>query len=110
MWNVDFLSVFPSVDVQDLGRMEKKILSLLCFDVSLSAKQYAAYYFDLREMSTKDSNFPLKPLDKNGQLRLEERTKLSDDWSKHVPKQGDKFKRSQSADWEPPKSPHAVLN
>jgi hypothetical protein len=111
VWNVDFLSVFPSVDVQDLGRMEKKILSLLCFDVSLSAKQYAAYYFDLREMSTKDSNFPLKPLDKNGQQRLEERTKMSDDWSKFVPKGPDgKIKRSQSADWEPPKSPHAVLN
>mmetsp|Transcript_17585 Transcript_17585/g.49494 ORF Transcript_17585/g.49494 Transcript_17585/m.49494 type:complete len:216 (+) Transcript_17585:1-648(+) len=110
VWNVDFLSVFPNVTVQDLGRMEKKILSLLCFDVSLSAKQYAAYYFDLREMSAKESNFPLKPLDKNGQQRLKDRTKRSDDWSKHVPSDKTRVKRSQSADWEPPKSPHAVLN
>ena len=51
MWNVDFLSVFPSVKVGDLAQLEKKILSLLRFDVSLAAKDYAQLYFDLKDLS-----------------------------------------------------------
>jgi len=106
VWNVDFLSVFPSIKVQDLAQLEKKILSLVMFDVSLSAKDYTRLYFDLREISTKA--FTLNPLDKDGQKTLEERTKRSDDWTKSVA--DPELKRTRSADHLPPRSPHAVLN
>jgi hypothetical protein len=109
VWNVDFLSVFPSVKVGDLAQLEKKILSLLRFDVSLAAKDYAQLYFDLRDMS--GQGFPLKPLDKDGKARLEMRTKLSDDWTKMASQSSNPgIKRSQSAEWAPPKTPNAVLN
>jgi hypothetical protein len=66
--------VFPSVKVQDLAQLEKKILSLLMFDVSLNAKDYTRLYFELRDIS--HQAFSLKPLDKEGQKLLEERTKI----------------------------------
>ena len=107
MWNVDFLSVFPSVKVQDLAQLEKKILSLLMFDVSLNAKEYIRLYFDLRSLSAQ--GFSLKPLDKDGQKLLEQRTKRSDDWTK-ASEDAPELKRTRSAEHLPPKSPHAVLN
>jgi hypothetical protein len=63
--------MFPSTTPYDLGQMEKKLLSLLSFDVSLKASQYAQIYFDLRAKSNEDHFRELKPLDKEGQDRLE---------------------------------------
>jgi len=74
VWNVDFIDMFPSATPHDLGQLEKKILSLLGFDVSLKASKYAQIYFDLRAKtnSSEDQHFgELKPLDKQGQERLE---------------------------------------
>jgi len=70
VWNVDFIDMFPSTTPYDLGQMEKKLLSMLSFDVSLKASQYAHIYFDLRANS-EDHFRELKPLDKEGQDRLE---------------------------------------
>jgi len=73
VWNVDFIDMFPSTTPHDLGLMEKKVLALVTFDVSLKASQYAQIYFDLRaQSSSAEENFhELKPLDKEGQERLE---------------------------------------
>jgi Cyclin, N-terminal domain len=108
VWNVDFLAVFPAVTVKDLGRLEAKYLNLLSFSVGLKASVYAKYYFELRDLSDKDeSNFPLKPLDKDGQRRLEERS-LSEQ-ERHSRRAMPA--RSQSADFGvSPRSPPAVLN
>jgi len=71
VWNVDFIDMFPSTTPHDLGQMEKKLLSMLSFDVSLKASQYAQIYFDLRAKSNEESFRELRPLDKEGQDRLE---------------------------------------
>jgi hypothetical protein len=73
VWNVDFIDMFPSTTPYDLGQMEKKLLGLLQFDVSLKASQYAQIYFDLRSQAqfAEDHFKELQPLDKEGQERLE---------------------------------------
>lgn len=72
VWNVDFLNVFPNLTVDDLNQLERHYLNSLQFNVSLKASVYAKYYFELRALSERDSqHFPLKPLDKEGQKRLE---------------------------------------
>ncbi len=53
MWNVDFLSVFPNVSVKDLNALERKFLEVLSYNVGMKASEYAKYYFDLRQRSTK---------------------------------------------------------
>lgn len=76
VWNVDFLELFPLATPNDLGQLEKKILSLLSFDVSLSASDYARIYFDLRAQSaaTEEHFVELKPLNKDGEATLELKT------------------------------------
>jgi hypothetical protein len=40
VWNVDFLSVFPNVSVNDLNKLEKYFLGLLTYNVTLKASEY----------------------------------------------------------------------
>jgi len=77
VWNVDFLDMFPLATPQDLGLLEKKLLSLLSFDVTLNRQEYAKIYFDLRAKSkaTEEHFHELKPLDKEAGEILELRTK-----------------------------------
>eukprot|EP01130_Rhizamoeba_saxonica_P014938 TRINITY_DN6607_c0_g1_i5.p1 TRINITY_DN6607_c0_g1~~TRINITY_DN6607_c0_g1_i5.p1 ORF type:complete len:202 (+),score=40.72 TRINITY_DN6607_c0_g1_i5:307-912(+) len=76
VWNVDFLSVFPNVNVRDLNRLERQYLTAIQFMVSLKSSVYARYYFELRALSDKDENhFPLDPLDHESQEKLELRSK-----------------------------------
>jgi len=75
VWNVDFLDLFPLATPYDLGQLEKKMLGLLGFDVSLKASEYAKIYFDLRAHCSEEHFDELKPLDKEGEDKLELRTK-----------------------------------
>jgi hypothetical protein len=75
VWNVDFLDLFPLATPFDLGQMEKKMLGLLGFDVSLKASEYAKIYFDLRSHCSEEQFDELKPLDQEGEEKLELRTK-----------------------------------
>jgi hypothetical protein len=94
VWNVDFVSVFPKVTVKDLNNLERNMLNALQFNVSLKASVYAKYYFELRSLSDRDpQHFPLKPLDKDGAARLEEKSHTME--KKAKPK---KVTRSQSLD------------
>jgi len=78
VWNIDFIELFPLTTPSDLGQMEKKILSLLGFDVSLKASEYAKIYFDIRAQtaikSAEEHFLELKPLNKDGEERLELQT------------------------------------
>jgi len=76
VWNVDFLELFPLATTQDLGQLEKRTLSLLNFDVSLKASDYALIYFNLRSQSPAIGEHfnELQPLDKEAQEKLEVRT------------------------------------
>lgn len=109
VWNVDFLAVFPAVTVKDLGRLEAKYLNLLHFSVGLKASTYAKYYFELRKHFVSEQEFPLQPLDKEGQRHLEERSRSEQDRVKSKAELS--ASRSHSVDFGvSPKSPPAVLN
>jgi len=111
VWNVDFIDMFPSTTPYDLGQLEKKLLALLSFDVSLKASQYATFYFDLRAQSasTGEHFHELRPLDKENQERLELIT--SNYGEKHIgsvkriPRSTGSFDNLNGL-----KSPRAVLN
>jgi hypothetical protein len=110
VWNVDFLAVFPAMTVKDLGRLEAKFLNLLKFSVGLKASTYAKYYFELRKHFMSESEFPLQPLDKEGQKRLEMRSQSEQE--KHAKSHlTGSTSRSHSVDFGvSPRSPPAVLN
>jgi len=109
VWNVDFLELFPLATPNDLGQLEKKILSLLGFDVSLKASDYARIYFNLRAQSqaTEEHFVELKPLDKDGEGKLEVKT------SNYSAKHTKKLYRSSGIVEDittKVKSPRAVIN
>jgi len=112
VWNVDFIDMFPSATPHDLGQMEKKLLSMLSFDVSLKASQYATIYFDLRAQSasTEEHFHELKPLDKESQERLELITQNYGE--KHIGSMKGRIPRSTGSfdNLNGLKSPRAVLN
>eukprot|EP01118_Nematostelium_gracile_P020435 TRINITY_DN990_c0_g1_i1.p1 TRINITY_DN990_c0_g1~~TRINITY_DN990_c0_g1_i1.p1 ORF type:complete len:290 (-),score=70.48 TRINITY_DN990_c0_g1_i1:89-958(-) len=78
VWNIDFIELFPLTTPSDLGQLEKKILALLGFDVSLKASEYAKIYFDIRAQAAHhcaDEHFlELKPLNKDNEDKLELRS------------------------------------
>jgi len=78
IWNIDFIELFPLTTPSDLGQMEKRILALLGFDVSLKASEYAKMYFDIRAAAANhciEEHFvELKPLNKDGEEKLELQT------------------------------------
>jgi len=91
VWNVDFLQVFPNVDVSDLNRLEREYLGLLQFTVSLSASVYAKYYFDLRALSDlTEDNFPLSPLSDKGISLLEAKSRGAEEEIKKQRIHGDR--------------------
>jgi len=105
VWNVDFLSVFPKVEVKDLNTLEKHLLELINYNVSVTGKLYAKYYFELRALAEKDAkSFPLKPLDKQQAAKLEENSKEAEMQAKRG------SRRALSSDQLPVKSPRHVLN
>eukprot|EP01101_Sappina_pedata_P009067 TRINITY_DN5170_c0_g1_i1.p1 TRINITY_DN5170_c0_g1~~TRINITY_DN5170_c0_g1_i1.p1 ORF type:complete len:310 (-),score=107.07 TRINITY_DN5170_c0_g1_i1:76-966(-) len=111
VWNVDFMSIFDCVTAQDLGQLEKLILNLLQFNVSLKAALYAKYYFELRSLAeSADISFPLQPLSKEDSDKLETKSKETE---QSVRKNSDKYKlvRSNSeTSLNSHKSPRVVLN
>jgi hypothetical protein len=78
VWNIDFIELFPLTTPSDLGQLEKRILALLGFDVSLKASEYAKIYFDLRAQAanhcTEEHFLELKPLSKSDEDKLELQT------------------------------------
>lgn len=77
VWNADFLIVFPFMNADDLGDIEKKLLQLLEYRVSLQASVYTKYYFELRTISSSSphvNNAQLQPLDRRAAEIIEART------------------------------------
>ena|SRR3990167_1833773 len=110
VWNVDFCSIFPRITVQDLANLEKVLLRLLQFNVTLQGGTYAKYYFELREYAERDAkSFPLEPLDKEAAKRLEQRSATEEEKAREQEKV-EKFPRSRSSDQLVCRSPRVVLN
>jgi len=108
VWNVDFLSVFPDIDVNDLKKLEKYFLEFLRYDVSLSASVYAKYYFELRVLAEQNSkHFPLEPLTNQKASELERRTQYCENKARA---RLSKLHRTSSSDALPLKSPRMILN
>lgn len=111
VWNVDFLDVFPLLTLVELNNLENRFMELLQFNVLIIGSEYAKYYFELRALSTQES-FPLAPLNKEQQMKLEERgQRTNEQMSRYAER--DIFrttpKRARSVDYFEAKSPPAVL-
>eukprot|EP00123_Amoebidium_parasiticum_P021524 comp6878_c1_seq1/m.2627 comp6878_c1_seq1/g.2627 ORF comp6878_c1_seq1/g.2627 comp6878_c1_seq1/m.2627 type:complete len:445 (-) comp6878_c1_seq1:218-1552(-) len=48
VWNADYCTVLPDVSVDSMNQLERKVLELLAYNVSVSLSEYAQHYFDLR--------------------------------------------------------------
>jgi len=70
IWNIDFIEIFPFLSLTEVNHLEKQLLILLQFNVTLSASEYAKFYFELREYSNHRDNF-IQPLDEVGVQKLE---------------------------------------
>jgi hypothetical protein len=79
VWNADFQSVLPKATSRDLARLEKIVLALLEYKVSVSASQYAHCYFEMRAFAQAGDSIPEEPLDKETAMRLEARTQAHQD-------------------------------
>merc|ERR1711991_1236373 len=95
VWNVDFLSLFPNVSVEDLNALERKFLQVLNYNVGMKASEYAKYYFDLRELSGEGKFESVKPLTQEQAEKLESNS-LGLEQSQQKDKS--KLKRTQSAE------------
>jgi hypothetical protein len=72
VWNSDFQSVFPRLQLSDLGNLERQFLRYLDFNVAVKSSVYANYYFSLRTIAERNEiNFPLQPLTKQQEEKLE---------------------------------------
>ncbi|KAJ3429122.1 cyclin y isoform a [Anaeramoeba flamelloides] len=71
VWNVDFTQVIDNVTVKDLNELESAILNFLHFKVSVNKPTYTKYYLELRNLlSTKDVEFPFRPIDEKMENKL----------------------------------------
>jgi len=110
VWNVDFLSVFPRLTVQDLAQLEKVLLDSLSFNVSLHASQYAKYYFDLKALADEaQKQFPLQPLTKEDAEKLEQSSEERENAAKKE-FEGQRMQRSNSDVAVKTKTSRMVLN
>eukprot|EP01114_Cavostelium_apophysatum_P013242 TRINITY_DN3161_c0_g1_i2.p1 TRINITY_DN3161_c0_g1~~TRINITY_DN3161_c0_g1_i2.p1 ORF type:complete len:426 (-),score=86.93 TRINITY_DN3161_c0_g1_i2:92-1369(-) len=115
VWNVDFLDLFPLLTLVDLNNLENRFMELLQFNVLIVGSEYAKYYFELRALSAEES-FPLEPLNKETQAKLEERAQKTNREISKFTSSGsssslrESIKRARSVDYFDPKSPPAVLH
>ncbi len=73
--NGQFSLICPMFTVSKLNMLEKRFLEFLDYDVNISSRLYAKYYFELRALSEEQSNraFALQPLNAKEARRLEVR-------------------------------------
>lgn len=51
VWNSDFEALFPELDNKTLSTLEKQLLLLLGYHVTMKASEYANYFFQMKSMS-----------------------------------------------------------
>ena len=77
--NADFSLISASYSLQDVNRLERKLLEMLEYNVSISASLYASYYFELRTMcERKEPDMRIRPLDESDASMIEARTASSE--------------------------------
>ena len=61
----DFAFIYPFFVTAEINKLEKKFLELIQYNVTVTSKLYAKYYFELRALfKDSETEFPLVPLDK----------------------------------------------
>jgi len=96
VWNVDFIELFPSINVKELNKLESHLLNFLEFTVGIKASEYVKVYFDLREHSAMSlEERSSKPMDETDLRKLEVRTASSE---KQYEKEALRFHKSSSMD------------
>lgn len=72
VWNVDFCTILPKIDVEDMNELERTYLEMLDFNIDVDSSVYAKYYFELRALAEKfHKDFPLTMLSKSQAETLE---------------------------------------
>ena len=72
--NADFAVFCPMFTLKEINFLEKKLLDLVDYDVSITASLYASYYFQLRTLCQRvDRELTLKPMDVESAAKLEAR-------------------------------------
>jgi hypothetical protein len=73
VWNIDFIEIFKCSSPHDLALMERRLLAILAFNVSVRSSEYVSVYFDVREKSGNvvASHGTLKPLDRDAITKIE---------------------------------------
>lgn len=107
VWNVDFRTCFPSLTAKELSELERELLHLLSFNVSVKAGMYTQYYFELRQLSSTEFRVQL---DKKGAKALEYRTNNTEDKLRDFYQVPSIRSKSMSDIETPPKSPRSVIN
>lgn len=80
--NADFSILYPVVTVKEVNFLERKLLALLEFKLTVSPSLYAQYYFELRSIS-EENNAALKPFTKEQLKKLEQRMHMAEVYQKH---------------------------
>ena len=95
--------------ISKLNTLEKRFLEFLDYDVNISSRLYAKYYFELRALSEEQSNraFSLQPLSAKDARRLESRSNAHAQTNKPGSKEDD---RRRSMDQFNNRPKHVVLS
>jgi len=106
VWNADVLIVFPNMQAEEITQMERELLGLLEYRLSLSSSVFTQYYFEMRAVSSAEK-FPMKPLDRDAAKALETRTSIRE---KAIYEDYYNQWKSKSAEWGNIKSPKAIID
>jgi len=76
VWNVDYCSILPKIEVEDMNELERVLLEMLQFNINVDSSVYTKYYFELRSMAAAANRpFPLEPISTEQASKLEATSK-----------------------------------
>eukprot|EP00040_Diaphanoeca_grandis_P014458 m.73374 g.73374 ORF g.73374 m.73374 type:complete len:402 (-) comp24551_c0_seq1:336-1541(-) len=76
VWNVDYCSILPKIEVDDMNDLERTLLEMLQFNINVDSSVYTKYYFELRSLAEQaDRPFPLERMSTSRASKLEATSK-----------------------------------
>eukprot|EP00124_Ichthyophonus_hoferi_P000837 Ihof_evm7s35 gene=Ihof_evmTU7s35 len=74
VWNADFRTVLPDVPLDSMNGLERSMLDLLSYNVTVTAGEYAKHYFDLRQCGYRavtEEGHVMSPLNQRKAVKLD---------------------------------------